>query len=47
MGVVSAGMVLAGFDLKVEHPSNVLAIVMYIALILFLAISCLKAKKEN
>ena len=47
MGVVSAGMVLAGFDLKVENPSNTLAIVMYIALILFLAISCLKAKKEN
>ena len=47
MGVVSAGMVLAGFDLKVENPSNALAIVMYLALIIFLAVSCLRAKKEQ
>ena len=30
-----------------DTASNILAIVMYIALILFLAISCLRAKKDN
>ena len=50
MGVVSAAMIFFGF--KYENPlgdttSNLLAIVMYIALILFLAKSCLNAKKEN
>ena len=50
MGVVSAAMIFFGF--KYVSPlsdttSNILAIVMYIALILFLAISCLRAKKEN
>ena len=50
MGVVSAAMIFFGF--KYVSPlsdtaSNILAIVMYIALILFLAISCLRAKKED
>ncbi len=50
MGVVSAAMIFLGF--KYENPlsdfaSNWLAIVMYIALILFLAVSCLRAKKDN
>ena len=50
MGVVSAAMIFFGF--KYENPlgdtaSNLLAIVMYIALILFLAKSCLNAKKES
>jgi putative OPT family oligopeptide transporter len=50
MGVVSAAMIFFGF--KYENPlgdtaSNLLAIVMYIALILFLAKSCLNAKKET
>ena len=50
MGVVSAAMIFFGF--KYESPmgdtaSNLLAIVMYIALILYLAVSCLRAKKEN
>ena len=50
MGVVSAAMIFFGF--KYENPlgdtaSNLLGIVMYIALILFLAKSCLNAKKET
>ena len=50
MGVVSAAMIFFGF--KYENPlgdtaSNLLAIVMYIALILFLAKSCLNAKKDS
>ena len=50
MGVVSAAMIFFGF--KYVSPlsdtaSNILAIVMYIALILFLAISCLRAKKDE
>ena len=50
MGVVSAAMIFFGF--KYENPlgdtaSNILGIVMYIALILFLAVSCLHAKKED
>lgn len=50
MGVVSAAMIFFGF--KYENPlgdtaSNLLGIVMYIALILFLAKSCLNAKKES
>ena len=50
MGVVSAAMIFFGF--KYENPlgdttSNILGIVMYIALILFLAVSCLRAKKEK
>ena len=50
MGVVSAAMIFFGF--KYENPlgetaSNLLAIVMYIALILYLAKSCLNAKKEK
>ena len=40
------------FGFKYENPlgdtaSNILGIVMYIALILFLAVSCLRAKKED
>ncbi|MBQ9821981.1 MAG: oligopeptide transporter, OPT family [Muribaculaceae bacterium] len=50
MGVVSAAMIFFGF--KYVSPlsdtaSNILAIVMYHALIHFLAISCLRAKKED
>ena len=50
MGVVSAA--LAFCNIKFEAPksellTNALGIVMYIALILFLAISCLRAKKES
>lgn len=50
MGVVSAGLVLAGF--KYQSPlsdtvSNILAIVIYASLISYLAFSCLKAKKDN
>lgn len=50
MGVVSAAMIFFGF--KYENPlgdtaSNLLGIVMYIALILFLAKSCLNAKKDK
>ena len=50
MGVVSAAMIFFGFKYVSplsESASNWLAIVMYIALILFLAVSCLRAKKEN
>ena len=50
MGVVSAAMIFFGF--KYENPlgdtaSNLLAIVMYIALILYLAKSCLNAKPDK
>ncbi len=50
MGVVSAAMIFFGF--KYENPlgetaSNLLGIFMYIALILFLAKSCLDAKKDT
>ena len=50
MGVVSAAMIFFGF--KYTSPlgdtaSNVLAIVMYIALILYLAVSCLRARKDT
>ena len=50
MGVVSAAMIFFGF--KYTSPlgdtaSNLLGIVMYIALILYLAVSCLKAKRDN
>ncbi|MBE6316570.1 MAG: oligopeptide transporter, OPT family [Bacteroidales bacterium] len=50
MGVVSAAMIFFGFKYVSplsESASNWLAIVMYIALILFLAVSCLRAKKET
>lgn len=48
MGVVSAGMLFFGF--KYESPvgetaSNVLAIVMYAALLTYLAVSCIRSKK--
>ena len=49
MGVVSAAMIFFGFKYTSplgDNASNLLAIVMYIALILFLAVSCLRAKKE-
>ena len=50
MGVVSAA--LAFCDIKFAAPksellTNLLGIVMYIALILFLAVSCLRAKKDS
>ena len=50
MGVVSAAMIFFGF--KYTSPlgdtaSNLLAIVMYIALILYLAVSCLRASKDK
>ena len=50
MGVVSAAMIFFGFKYVSplsETTSNWLAIVMYIALILFLAISCLRARKDK
>jgi signal transduction histidine kinase len=50
MGVVSAAMIFFGFKYTSplgETASNLLAIVMYIALILFLAVSCLRARKDN
>ncbi len=50
MGVVSAAMIFFGFKYVSplsDSASNWLAIVMYIALILFLAVSCLRAKKET
>ena len=50
MGVVSAAMIFFGFKYVSplsDSASNWLAIVMYIALILFLAVSCLRAKKDN
>lgn len=50
MGVVSAAMKFGGF--KYESPlsdglSSTLGLVMYIALIIFFAVSCLKAKKDS
>ena len=50
MGVVSAAMIFFGFKYVSplsDSASNWLAIVMYIALILFLAMSCLRARKED
>ena len=54
MGVVSAALVFLSqkfkFNLAMplkEPYGDILAIVMYIALILFLAVSCLRAKKES
>jgi len=50
MGVVSAAMIYFGFKYTSplsETQSNLLAIVMYVALIIFLAVSCLKARKDN
>ncbi len=50
MGVVSAGMVLGGFEYKSplsDTTGNILAIVLYLALIVYLAVSCLRAKKDS
>lgn len=50
MGVVSAGMRFGGFTYEnplSENASNWLAVVMYVGLLTYLTISCLKAKKEN
>ena len=50
MGVVSAGMTLAGFSYECTLSNGVtsaLAVVIYLALIAFLICSCLKAKKED
>ena len=50
MGVVSAGMTLGGFSYKSplsDDVSSILAVVIYLALIAYMTISCLKAKKED
>ncbi len=50
MGVVSAGMTLAGFSYECplsDGVTSALAVVIYLALIAFLICSCLKAKKED
>jgi len=50
MGVVSAGMVLGGFEYNSPlsaTTSNILAIVVYLALIVYLAVSCLRARKDT
>ena len=50
MGVVSAGMTFAGVKYVHNLPEstcNILAVVMYLALIAFLTFSCLKAKKDK
>lgn len=50
MGVVSAGMTLAGFSYECtlsDGVTSTLAVVIYLALIAFLICSCLKAKKED
>ena len=50
MGVVSAGMTLAGFSYECtlsDGVTSALAVVIYLALIAFLICSCLKAKKEE
>lgn len=50
MGVVSAGMTLAGFSYEStlsDGVTSALAVVIYLALIAFLICSCLKAKKED
>lgn len=49
MGVVSAGMRFAGFEYTsplTDTMANWLAVVMYVALIAYLAVSCIKAKKD-
>lgn len=49
MGVVSAGMRFAGFEYTsplTDTVANRLAVVMYVALIAYLAVSCIKAKKD-
>jgi len=50
MGVVSAAMIYFGFSYNCtlsETTRNLLAIVLYAALIAYLVISCLRAKKES
>ena len=50
MGVVSAGMTLAGFSYECtlsDGVTSALAVVIYLALIGYLIYSCLKAKKED
>ena len=49
MGVVSAGMRFAGFEYTsplTDTVANWLAMVMYVALIAYLAVACIKAKKD-
>ncbi|MDY2828787.1 MAG: oligopeptide transporter, OPT family [Sodaliphilus sp.] len=49
MGVVSAGMRFAGFEYTsplTDTVANWLAVVMYVALIAYLAVACIKAKKD-
>lgn len=50
MGVVSAGMTLAGFSYDCtlsDSVTSALAVVIYLALIAYLTIACLKTKKEE
>ena len=50
MGVVSAGMRFGGFSYEnplSDQTSNILAVVVYLALIAYFTISCLRAKKEK
>lgn len=49
MGVVSAGMRFAGFEYTsplTDTVANWLAVVMYVALITYLVVACIKAKKD-
>lgn len=49
MGVVSAGMRFAGFEYTsplTDTVANWLAVVMYVALIAYLMVACIKAKKD-
>lgn len=50
MGVVSAGMRFAGFKYETsmsDNATSILGLVMYIALIIYFATSCLRAKKSE
>ena len=50
MGVVSAGMRFGGFSYQSplsDNASNILAVVVYLALITYFTLSCLRAKKEK
>ena len=50
MGVVSAGMRFAGFEYTsplTDTVANWLAVVMYVALITYLVVACIKAKKDE
>ena len=50
MGVVSAGMKIGGFEYKSplsDSLSAIIGLVLYIALIIYFAYSCLRAKKAE